>query len=63
MTGVPPSPAIAMNLIGKIKKVVEHEALLVGLPGGQDGRVAITDVSDCYLKDPLQHFSVGKVFK
>ena len=63
MIGVPPSPTTGMNLIGKIKKVVEHEALLVELPGGQEGRVAITDVSDRYLKDPLRHFFVGKVLK
>ena len=63
MAGVPPSPTVGMNLIGKVRKVVEHEVLLVDLPGGHQGRVAMTDVSDCYMKNPLRHFSVGKVLK
>ena len=52
-----------MNLIGRIKKVVEHEALLVELPGGQGGRVAMIDVSDHYLDNPLRHFSAEKLVK
>lgn len=63
ITGVPPLPVVGANLIGKVKKVVEHEALLVELPGGRDGRVDIVDVCDCYLHGPLRHFAVGMILK
>ena len=63
VTGLPPSPAIGMNVIGKVKKIVECEVLLVELPGGRAGKIAITDVSDHYLGDPLRRFSVGVVLK
>ena len=40
-------------VVGKIRQVIPHYALMVAIPGGV-GRVDITDVTDHYYDNPLE---------
>ena len=40
-------------VVGRIRQVIPHHALMVAIPGGI-GRVDITDVSDHYQDCPLE---------
>ena len=46
-------PAVGDMVVGKIRQVIPHHALMVAIPGGV-GRVDITDVTDHYCDNPLE---------
>ena len=46
-------PAVGDMVVGKIRQVIPHYALMVAIPGGV-GRVDITDVTDHYYDNPLE---------
>ncbi|CAH3149742.1 unnamed protein product, partial [Porites evermanni] len=50
-------------IVGQISKVLPDQALYVRLPLQKSGMVALTDLRDSYVENPLQGFEVNQIFR
>lgn len=49
--------------MGMVTKIVPHFGLLVGLPFGGMGVVAVTDLADAYRPNPLDGYSEKQLIR
>ncbi|XP_066475340.1 protein RRP5 homolog [Tiliqua scincoides] len=49
--------------LGCVKKVIPHVGLSITLPFGKTGKVSLFHLSDLYVEQPLESFSIGKMVK
>lgn len=50
-------------IVGQISKVLPDQALYVRLPLQKSGMVALTDLRDSYVENPLEGFEVNQVLR
>ena len=49
--------------LGIVMNIDPHLGLLVKLPFAATGTIAMTDLTDCYVKDPLKVFSKDQMIR
>ena len=50
-------------IVGQISKVLPDQALYVRLPLQKSGMVALTDLRDSYVDNPLEAFEVNQILR